>query len=346
MPYTTIDKSTLYFNTKLYTGTGSSNAVTGVGFQPDMVWGKNRDTTFNHQINDAVRGVNKQLAPNNGNAQETNSGELTAFGTDGFTVGTGGTLNGNGNDIVTWNWRAGAGAGSSNTDGSINTTSTSVNTTAGFSISTYTGTGSAATIGHGLGATPGWIIVKRLDDSSTWRIFHKDLGATKNLSFDTGTPLTQSVVWNDAAPTSSLFSVGTAGDTNGSSNTYVAYCWAEKTGYSKFSSYTGNGSADGTFVYTGFRPAFLLSKNTTATQGWLLVDSKRGNPFNPIDGSLHPNSNAAEDTSSDFFVDFYSNGFKVRDTDAQLNASGNIYVYIAFAEAPLVGSNNILATAR
>ena len=191
----------------LYTGTGSAASITGVGFQPDLVWAKDRSSANSNQLCDAVRGVTKTIFADAGVAEVTDAQRLTAFGTDGFSIGTNSSWNTNSSSYVSWNWRAGAGAGSSNTDGSINTTSTSVNTTAGFSISTYTGTGSNATIGHGLGAAPGWIIVKRLDSSSTWRIFHRSLGATKNIAFDNGNPLTQSVIWNDTAPTYQ-FSVG------------------------------------------------------------------------------------------------------------------------------------------
>ena len=346
MAYTTINKSTSYFNTKLYTGNNTStNAITGVGFQPDWVWLKARNYGDSHRIYDAVRGASNHISSNASVAQSS-SYPLTSFDSDGFTIGSSDpSINGNYN-YVSWNWKAN-GQGSSNTDGSINTTYTSANTTSGFSISTYTGTGSNATIGHGLGVAPKWVLVKRLSNADAGVVYHESVGATKYLAINsTSASTTSSAMWNDTAPTTSVFSIGTNTAVNASGSTYVAYCFAGKKGFSKFGDYTGNGSADGTFVYTGFKPAFLLSKNTSATQGWFLIDNKRANPYNPVDGSLHPNSSAAEDTSSDFFVDFTSNGFKIRDTDAQLNASGNIYMYMAFAEEPLISSNGISATAR
>ena len=346
MAYTTINKSTDYFNTKLYTGTGSSLVLTGVGHQPDMVWLKVRSTTSSHRITDVVRGTGQVIYPND-TAEQSAESSVTAFGTDGFTVGTEGGTNTNGATYVGWSWKAGGGQGSSNTDGSINTTYTSVNTTSGFSISKYTGTGSNATIGHGLGVAPKVVMIKDLSVGKDWAVYHESIGNTKYLELNTTDAVgTASNAWNNTSPTSSVVSIGSRDTLNTSSNNYIAYCFAEKTGFSKFGQYTGNGNADGTFVYTGFKPAFLLSKMSSGTQGWFLVDNKRANPYNPIDGSLHPNSNAAEDTASDFFVDFTSNGFKLRDNDAQLNGSGSTYIYMAFAEAPLVGSNNVPATAR
>ena len=256
MAYTTINKSTDYFNTKLYTGTGSTNAITGVGFQPDMVWSKNRSTTFNHQINDAVRGVNKQIAPNLTNAQETNTGELTAFGSDGFTVGSGGTLNGSGNNICSWNWLAN-GQGSANSDGDI-TSTVSANTTSGFSIVKYTGNGSTnQTVGHGLGLVPKLIINKQLT-TQNWFVYHHSIGNTDALKLNTTDAKTTSSAWNNTTPTSSVFTIGTSSSTNVSGEDFINYCFAEKTGFSKFGSYVGNANADGAFIYTGFKPALLM----------------------------------------------------------------------------------------
>ena len=335
-----------YFNTLLYTGTGSTNAVTGVGFQPDMVWSKNRNQTYNHQINDAVRGVNKQLAPNNTNAEETNTGELTAFGSDGFTVGSGGTLNGNGDGIVSWNWLAN-GQGSSNTDGSINTTYTSANTTSGFSISTYTGTGANATVGHGLGVAPSVVICKQLNATQQWINYHNGIGATKYLHLnDASAAATSSTVWNDTEPTSSVFSVGTAVNCNGSGNTYIAYCFAEKKGFSKFGSYVGNGNADGAFVYTGFKPAFIMIKYAFSggTGNWTMYDTKRDG-YNVKNDYLYANESNAESGIS-HIIDIVSNGFKCRANSSDTNTNGGTMIYMAFAEEPLVSSNGIPATAR
>ena len=261
MAYTTINKQTDHFNTKLFTGTGSTNAQTGVGFQPDMVWFKNRSEVYSHQLYDVVRGVTKRILPDLTTAEETDANGLTAFGTDGFTVGSNVGINKSSNNIVAWNWKAGGGQGSSNTDGSINTTYTSVNTTAGFSISKYTGTGSNATVGHGLGVAPKMIIFKRLDSADDWTIYHTSLGATNKIDLNnTGATSAVASVFNNTAPTNSLMYVGTNGRTNASSGSYIAYAFAEKTGYSKFGSYTGNGNADGTFVYTGFKPSWVMLK--------------------------------------------------------------------------------------
>ena len=353
MAYTTINKSTDHFNTKLYTGTGSSNAITGVGFQPDWVWIKNRTTTAtNHRITDAVRGVTKEIYSDLNAAEGTNSQGLTAFGTDGFTVGNNNDYNQNGNNIVSWNWKAGGGQGSSNTDGSINTTYTSVNTTAGFSISSYTGTGSTATVGHGLGVVPKMIIIKKLNATKDWRIYHASVGNTKQLFLnDTGGADTDSTIWNNTSPTSSVFTIGTNGGANDSASNYVAYCFAEKTGYSKFGSYNGNGNADGTFIYTGMKPTFLLVKKYSASgQSYYIYDSKRdginqGNGSSGCNRSLRPNTNEAEEQASGYAMDILSNGFKWRNNNTQQNASGDTYIYMAIGQT-LVGSNNVPCTAR
>jgi len=344
MAYTTINKSTDYFNTKLYTGNASTNAITGVGFQPDWCWIKGRGTTNAHMLFDAVRGVGEALNSNTNGAQATVSTAFTSFDSDGFTVGNYSETNTNSENYVSWNWLAN-GQGSSNTDGSINTTYTSANTTSGFSIVTYTGTGSNATIGHGLGSAPSVVICKQLNATQQWINYHKAIGATKFLHLNaTDAAATSSTVWNDTDPTSSVFYVGTAANCNGSGNTYVAYCFAEKKGFSKFGSYDGNGSTDGTFVYTGFKPAFVLLKNTTlSVENWVINDSGR-NPSNIVTKDLFANQNYVEAVHSR--QDFLSNGFKFRSTANNSNNSGNTYIYMAFAEAPLVGSNNVPCTAR
>jgi hypothetical protein len=262
MAYTTIDKSDDYFNTVLYTGTGATQSITGVGFQPDWVWIKNRSRTDYHSLYDVVRGVTNEIYTNGTFVEYSNANALTAFGSDGFTVGSANDVNFNGSNIVSWNWKAN-GAGVSNTDGSI-TSTVSANTTSGFSIVSYTGTGSAATIGHGLSTSPSMILIKNRTTAYSWIVYHKSLGATKNLYLDlTGASDISSIQFNDTEPTSSVFSVGTSLATNKSSDSIIAYCFAEKKGFSKFGSYTGNGSADGTFVYTGFKPAFVMYKNST-----------------------------------------------------------------------------------
>ena len=343
MPYTTIDKSSLHFNTKLYTGNGAEQAITGVGFQPDFTWIKKRNGTAVHYLFDAVRGATYFVNSDQNYANQDNAQSLKSFDSDGFTLGTMAGANNNSDTFVSWNWRAGAGQGSSNTNGSINTTYTSVNTTGGFSISQYTGTGANATVGHGLGAAPKVVILKSTSNSSNWAVYHKEIGAGKMLNLNsTNAEATNNGYFNDTDPTNLVFSLGDEGnDTNGSGKTYIAYCFAEKTGYSKFSDYTGNGSAEGAFVYTGFKPAFVLVKRNEAGYSWGINDSKRPG-YNETDKYLIPDTNASEQTNA---VDLVSNGFKFRSTAGGFNGSAS-YIYMAFAEAPLVGTNNIPATAR
>jgi hypothetical protein len=343
MAYTTINKSTDYFNTKLYTGTGATQSITGVGFQPDFTWIKSRSDALSHALFDVVRGTTKVINSNLTGAEYTNTDTLTAFGTDGFTVGSNTGVNASGETRVSWNW-LGANGTASNTDGSI-TSTVSANTTSGFSIVKYTGNGNnGATIGHGLGVVPKMILVKCTSNSENWRVYHHKLGATKYLQLNgTGAETTSNSMWYDTAPTSSVFSVGSSGTTNGSGETYIAYCFAEKTGYSKFGSYTGNGNADGTFVYTGFKPAMVLYKNSSSVADWLIYDTKRIHSGTQLD-YLEPNTSDAEGFLA---VDVLSNGFKVREASgAKFNASGDTYIYMAFAEAPLVGTNNVPCTAR
>jgi hypothetical protein len=344
MAYTTINKSSLHFNTVQWTGNASTNAITGVGFRPDWIWGKSHTSGYSHQLYDVVRGATYSLKTNGYTAQETLSTGLTSFDSDGFTLGSNTNINASGHTVTGWNWKAGNSQGSSNTDGSINTTYTSVNTTAGFSISTYTGTGSNATIGHGLGAVPSVVIVKRYATQGDWIGYFKALGNTKNARFNTTDAAdTNSTVWNSTTPTSSVFSVGTFGETNSSGGTFVAYCFAEKTGFSKFGSYTGNGNADGAFIYTGFKPAWIMQKRTDSANNWNIYDVKR-NTFNIVDKYLYADDTSAEITTS--ALDITSNGFKCRNASTFLNASGGTYIFMAFAEAPLVGSNNVPCTAR
>ena len=332
-----------YFNTKLYTGTGSSNAITGVGFQPDWTWIKCRTDAQNHALYDAVRGVQKKISSSSTAAEATATTELSAFGSDGFTVLTDGQVNASGQTYASWNWLAN-GQGSANSDGTITTTYTSANTTSGLSIIKYTGTGSNATIGHGLGSAPSVVICKQLNATQQWINYHKAIGATKYLHLNaTDAAATSSTVWNDTDPTSSVFSVGTAANCNGSGNTYVAYCFAEKKGFSKFGSYTGNGNADGTFIYTGFAPAFIITKITSGVDSWFMYDNKRS-PFN-VRGKYLVADGTGTDSNADAY-DFLSNGFKVKSTATSFNGNGSTYVYMAFAEAPLVSSNGVPATAR
>mgnify|MGYP003133951597 CR=1 FL=1 len=354
MSYITFQPSD-YFKTLLYTGTGSSNAVTGVGFRPDFVWIKGRDFTDNHNLYDIVRGVEKRIVSNNNGVQEDRPAGLTAFGSDGFTVNTANGENKSSAPIVSWNWRAGNAQGSSNTDGTINTTYTSVNTTAGFSISTYTGNATqGATVGHGLGAAPKMIIIKSTTNAEAWVVGHQHTNATNPWDYylhlhETAARGQNNNRFGNVTPTASVFTLGNEDQVNSSSKSYVAYCFAEKKGFSKFGSYIGNGNANGPFIYCGFKPAFFLLKRVNSTASWVIVDNQRSNPLsNPQDRLLFPNTTAAEDGSGEtYFFDFLADGVKIRTTSGSYgNASGDTYIYMAFAEQPLVSSNDIPATAR
>jgi hypothetical protein len=352
MAYTTIDNPELYFQTKLYAGNGSSQSITFDGsenMQPDWVWIKSRTDTRKHNLYDSVRGTNKRLVSNATSAEDepdSNAG-VNAFNSDGFTVGSETDVNGSSRNFVSWNWLAG-GSASSNSDGSI-TSSVSASTTAGFSIVSYTGTGSNATIGHGLNSSPKMVIVKDRDNSSyAWHVYHVGVGATKTIYLNlSNTPDTNSIYWNNTTPTSSVFSVGTSVTTNNSGDKFIAYCFADVKGYSKFGSYTGNGtSGNGAFIYTGFSPAFVIYKNANATYHWGMFDNKR-NSFNVVDDLLFPNLNNAEQTGGRK-IDMLSNGFKVRATDdiSDINGSGNTIIYMAFAESPFVNSKGVPNNAR
>jgi hypothetical protein len=349
MAYTTINKSSEHFNTKLYTGNGSTQSITGVGFQPDWTWIKSRTTNGYHNVFDAVRGATKRIFTNDTQVEATTSTTLTSFDSDGFSLGSNGDVNGNSQSQVAWNWKAN-GAGSSNTDGSI-TSTVSANTTSGFSIVSYTGTGSVATVGHGLGAVPKMIFFKDRETSVDWGVYAEAIGNGNELYLSTtDSSGANSNAFNSTSPTSSVFTIGTSSRYNPSSKSVIAYCFAEKTGYSKFGSYTGNGSTDGAFVYTGFKPAFLMIKRTSGSDQWILYDTKRetGNVMNL---ALTPDSSDAEqDTSSYNTLDIVSNGFKCRGgssgSGTGTNQSGGSYIYMAFAEAPLVGTNNVPCTAR
>ena len=337
-----------YFDVSLWTGDGSTTPRTitnSAGFQPDLVWFKNRTSAYDHCLYDSVRGggSSKGLGSNvtyaEGGIDGAYYGYLDSFASNGFslTAGSGPSpqrfylINQSSNAYVGWQWRAN-GTGVTNTAGSI-TSTVSANTTSGFSVVTYTGTGSAATVGHGLGVTPAMIIVKERSTARDWPVWHKTLTGGQALFLNsTLNTQTDTAVWNNTTPTSSVFSVATSTYTNQSTGTYVAYCFAEIAGFSKFGSYTGNGSTDGTFVYTGFRPAFILVKKTdTSGTDWVVMDNKRLG-YNVTDVALNPNASYAE--NSGYATDFTSNGFKLRTTTSFLNGSGGTYIYMAFAENP------------
>jgi hypothetical protein len=320
----------------LYTGNGSTQTITNAaGFKPDLVWQKSRSSTAWHNWIDAVRGVGNRLFSNDTGAESFASNSLTSFNSNGFSIGAATDWNTNGQTNVAWQWQAGQGTTSSNTSGSI-TSTVSVNTTAGFSIVTYTGTGSNATVGHGLGVAPKMVIVKIRSGANDWFVWHTSLtsGAYYLNLNATSAQQSNSVVWNSTIPTSSVFSLGTSGAINGSGSTYVAYCWAEIAGFSKFGSWTGNASTDGPFVYTGFRPKFVLFKNSSAATVWIIFDTAR-NTYNFVDTQLRPNASDADNSAgSAFSMDILSNGFKLRSSDSNFNGSGNTIIYAAFAENP------------
>ena len=348
MAYSAITKPSLHFNTKLYTGNGGTNAITGVGFQPDWTWIKNRTSGQDHQLYDVVRGVTKMMNSNSANAQSTVANGLTAFGTDGFTLGSHNESNDNGDNYVSWNWKAGNSQGSSNTDGTINTTYTSVNSTAGFSISQYTGTGSAGTIGHGLGGTPALVILKVINQAYSWWVANHKMptyGSDFLYLESTSAKSGAGGIMNNTAPTSSVFSVGTSGDANGSGNTYLALCFKEVKGFSKFGVYRGNGNNTGPFIYTGFKPAWVIMKRYDSSNNWKIVDNKRS-PTNPLDKTINADTSGTEGTETN--TDFLSNGFKIRRNGGDVNADGGYYMYMAFAAEPIVANvgQSIPATAR
>jgi len=327
-----------HFNTVLIsTGTDSETAITGVGFQPDFTWGKSRNSAYSHQLYDSSRGATKYLESDDTATEATDANSLKSFDSDGITIGTGSTFSpySNGNNVVFWNWKANGGTTSSNSDGSI-TSTVQANTTAGFSIVTYNGTGATATVGHGLGSVPKMLIFKNRDNDQNWRTYHVALGETKAVVLD-GNGASQTYdFFNDTAPTSSVFSLSSHEDANRNGDKIVAYCFADIEGYSKFGSYTGNGNADGPFVHTGFRPAFLMIKNTTSSADWVILDTKR-NTYNPVQNNLYPSSTATEGTGN--LIDYVSNGFKCRFTYSTSNNDAKVYIYMAFAENPFKYAN-------
>jgi hypothetical protein len=344
MAYTTIDDPEAHFQTVIYTGNGSANhAITLPGdtdMQPDWVWIKNRDAADSHCFFDAVRGATKLLHMDNTDAETTDTDTLDSFTSDGFQVDADVKVNTNAEKYVAWCWKAN-GTGSSNTDGSINTTATSANTTAGFSINTYTGTGSNATIGHGLGQVPTVIITSKRSATKIPVMYHVDCGNANELYMDrTDACSSASTTWNSTTPTSTVWSVGT--NTNNTSGaTQVTYLFAPIQGFSKFGKYTGNGNADGTFVYTGFRPAWVMVKGTSGSKNWFVWYNKVEG-FNPENRGLNPNT-TAQDNATDF-INILSNGFKFLSTDSEVN--GGDFIYMAFAEAPLVNSKGVPNNAR
>ena len=341
LPNSTIVKGNSYMDATTYTGTGATQVVTNAGsMKPDFVWLKIRSASSNHVLINSTTGVTAYLNSNTTGAEQTSSDQFTSFNSNGFTLGantTGGNTNANGSTYVGWQWQAGQGTTSSNTNGSI-TSTVSVNTTAGFSVVTWTSPSvvtTAWTVGHGLGVTPAMTITKERGAVSGWTVYHKSLGATKSLNLSsTNATTTSTGLFNNTEPTSSVMTFGGTGGTSyyDTNTTQVTYAWAEIAGFSKFTSYTGNGSADGPFVYCGFRPKFILTKVSSGTTAdWYIWDTSR-NTYNAADAVLAPNTSAAEATP--YYADILSNGFKIRNNYATWNGSGYTYIVAAFAENP------------
>jgi hypothetical protein len=359
MAYSDIKDPSAYFQTKTYTGTNNSNALTNDGnsdLKPDFLWIKRRDYNNGHQLLDSTRGVDKILGSELTSVETTLANRLSSFDTDGFTVeSSSGAFNADGEPFVAWQWKANGGTTASNSDGSI-TSTVQANTTAGFSIVGYTCPNPITnfTIGHGLGVTPDVIIVKTRDGSRNWGVYHKSLTApaeNRNLKLNlTNAEAAESTFWANIAPTSSVITIAQNASVNYQGHNYIAYCFAEKQGYSKFGKYVGNGSSNGTFVYTGFAPAWIMLKDTSQATNWEMFDVRR-NTFNVRNLKLGANLAVAENgsdlgTTSQNNIDILSNGFKMRTGNTDTNVSGDTYIYMAFASSPFTTSTGIPTTAR
>lgn len=344
MAYSTIDDPSLHFNTILYSGNETGRTLTGVGFQPDFTWIKQRNRSDPHILVDSVRGGTKELSVERISAEHTEAQGLQSFNSDGFVLGTHVDVNRNSTTFVAWNWKAG-GSASNNTDGTV-TVSLSVNTTAGFSVGTYTGTSANNTFGHGLGAIPDWLMIKnRSSGSRKWALWHKNLtGTNKYLAIDrSDAEQTDTATWQNTAHTSTVFASGGSGEVNQGSENFVCYAWTSIKGFSKFGSYKGNVNADGPMIYTGFKPAWIMTKQIDGSSSWIVHDNKR-DPINPIDEFFTVEEPDAVGDLDSF--DLLSNGFKVRTSNGDRNSSGDIFAYWAFAESPLVNSEGIPNNAR
>ena len=343
LPTPTIADGSDYFDTKLYTGNGSSQSITGLEFSPDFVWIKSRTTNgLQHYLLDTVRGATKRLISNQTFAESTVSQSLTAFNSDGFSVGSEQSVNQSSDAFVAWSWDAGSSSASSNTDGTI-TSSVKVNQTAGFSIISYTGIGdgSTETVGHGLNAAPEFVMIKNRDSSANWAVYHKGAGAGGTLQLNSTVAKESTSMFDDQHPSSSVVYLKENSNRVNNPYDYIAYCWTPVAGYSAFGSYEGNGSTDGPFVHTGFRVAFLILKCHTATELWMMHDSTR-DPDNVVSKLIQPHTSDAEiDSVTNYGVDFLSNGFKFRSSSNRNNGSGKSYVYIAFAENPFQANGGL-----
>ena len=350
MAFTTINKSTDYFKSVRYQGTGNDNlAVTGVGFSSDFTWTKKLETTTNERpyLFDTIRGATKYISTSHADAEQTATNSLKAWTSDGYTAGTNNAVNQSSSySYTTMNWKAN-GAASANTDGSISST-VSANTTSGFSIVKYTGTGANATVGHGLGVTPKMVIVKNMTISESWNVYHASLTSPAYLVQlnTTSAEFSNASTWYSTAPSSSVFSIGTDVGVNGNGNTFIAYCFADVQGYCKTGQYTSNGNVDGAFVYTGFKPAVLLVKNNSQATDWIMFSNDR-NGYNGNNTPIFPNTETGAGNATDNAIDLLSNGFKMRTAGSKLNGdgAGQTLIYMALGQT-LVGTNNVPNNAR
>ena len=329
MAYTVIDDSSVYFQTTLYTGNGGTQSITNTGnsdLQPDWVWIKYRSDAANHHLYDSVRGVQKRLNSNTNNTEATSSNNLTAFGTDGFTVGTENDINESSQTYVSWQWKE--------------------STTAGFDIIAYEGTGSNLDVSHNLSAVPDWIMIKDRDVDQAWRVYSKSLGYSNRLVLSESGASSTNALGLDADPTSSVINIGTGtGTTNTDDDKYIIYAFKNVKGFSRFSSYVGNGNASGPYIHLGFKPAFILGKKSSGSNNWYMFDSTR-NTFNLTTKKLRADSDAVEDDNTSKAIDMLSNGYKIRTTDEEFNESGETYIFMAFAENPFVTSTGVPTTAK
>jgi len=347
LPTPAIEVPSDYVGVTTYTGNGGTQSI-NVGFAPDFVWYKHRAGVAggSNLLFDTVRGATNALVSNSTGVEVSISNALTSFDSTGFSVGDHSSSNYLDDTYVAWTWKAGGNSNTFNIDdvgyatasaagltaGTITPTGASINTTSGFSIITWTGTASNGSIPHGLGKSPSMIIIKNRNATQDWYVQHASRTATKTLYLNTtSAEATLTSTFNNTNPTSNVFTVGTNTGTNGSSNGMIAYCWAEIPGFSKFGSYVGNFSADGPMIVTGFRPRWIMTKASTRASSWYIHDTERGT-YNPIGPVLAANSSATE--TSPTRLDILSNGFKIRDNDTEYNASGDTYIYAAFAETP------------
>ena len=348
--YTTINDSEAYFQTATWTGNATARSIVFDGetdMQPDMVWVKERSASEGAKLFDVARGATNLVPPTAANLEQDQDTSLTSFDSDGFSLGidTGAIVNDDGVTTSAWCWKAG-GSGSSNTTGTINTTKTSVETTSKFSIMTYTGNGSAgATIGHGLGVKPHFIMQKNRDDNENWQAQHKYYGATHYATFNTSNTFdANSARWNDTEPTTDVISLGSDSSVNLNTEKMVLFAWSEVRGFSKFGTYMGNGNADGPMIYTGFSPKLVITKLGSGAGNWVMKTAGFGDAHNPQTEFLYGSTTAAEGDGS--HMDFLSNGFKWRDSETNNNQDGSTYVYMAWAQAPYLNSNGVPCNAR